>query len=95
MRKLVSYSKMNPELATALNIQFPNGIEQNVSTTKVGTQIVQTVMFEWDGISTILGNNHAGITIQKARFGVKLVRFDDQEYFDMLRSKLMWGVRKS
>ncbi len=50
MRKLVSYSKMNPELATALNIQFPNGIEQNVSTTKVGTQIVQTVMFEWDGI---------------------------------------------
>ncbi|GMQ83012.1 MAG: NAD(+)/NADH kinase [Rhodothermia bacterium] len=52
-------------------------------------------VFTSDGMSTILKGNTSGLIIKRAAHSVRLVKFDDQEYFDTLRSKLMWGVRKS
>ncbi len=52
-------------------------------------------VFTSDGMSTILKGNTSSLIIKRATHSVRLVKFDDQEYFDTLRSKLMWGVRKS
>lgn len=52
-------------------------------------------VFAADGMNTVLKGNTPSIIIKRADHSVRLVKFDDQEYFDTLRSKLMWGVRKS
>ena len=52
-------------------------------------------VFTSDGMSTVLGGNSSSLIIERSTHSVRLVKFDDQEYFDTLRNKLMWGVRKS
>ena len=52
-------------------------------------------IFTADGISTD-GNLHEDpISISRADSRVRLIRFKDQDYFSTLRSKLMWGARKT
>ena len=49
-------------------------------------------VFTSDGISTVLGGNTSSIIVKRAMHSVRLVKFDDQEYFDTLRNKLMSPV---
>ncbi len=44
-----------------------------------------------DGQSLTLHEPNLPITIRKARHSVRLVKFPDQDYFQILRRKLMWG----
>lgn len=51
-------------------------------------------IFTSDGIGTTLDGDSPNIRIQKAEHSVRLIKLADQEYFETLRNKLMWGVRK-
>lgn len=48
-------------------------------------------MISLDSQSKIVGTD-VEISVSKADFQVGLVRFGPNDYFDMLRSKLMWGI---
>ncbi len=48
-----------------------------------------------DGKSRTLAGQDECITIKRAEHTVNLVKMAEQDYFGTLRSKLMWGVRKT
>ncbi len=48
-----------------------------------------------DGKSSVLTNQPLRLTIRRARHTVNLIKLPEQHFFQTLRSKLMWGVRKS
>jgi NAD+ kinase len=48
-----------------------------------------------DGKSSVLTNQPLRLTIRRARHTVNLIKLPEQHFFRTLRSKLMWGVRKS
>ncbi len=48
-----------------------------------------------DGKSSVLTNRPLRLTIRRARHTVNLIKLPEQHFFRTLRSKLMWGVRKS
>ncbi len=48
-----------------------------------------------DGVNEIDALKGDAVTVCKASHHVHLIRFPDQEYFSTLRTKLMWGTRKS
>ena len=50
MKKLINYSKLTPDLVNVLNLQFPNGLNRNSSTVKMGDRRMKTITFECDGI---------------------------------------------
>jgi NAD+ kinase len=52
-------------------------------------------VFTTDGINHKNALASGGVRIKKARHSVKLVRFNDQDYFSTLRNKLMWGAHRS
>ena len=52
-------------------------------------------VFTSDGVHHNNSVTKTGLTIRKAEHQVKLVRFPDQDHFSTLRTKLMWGARKS
>ena len=51
--------------------------------------------FTTDGMSQANALSNGPVVIKKANHMVKLVRFNDQDYFSTLRTKLMWGVHRS
>ena len=52
-------------------------------------------LFTADGVHHQNCITQEGLCIQKAGNGVNLIRFKDQDHFSTLRTKLMWGARKS
>ena len=52
-------------------------------------------VFTADGVHHNNSVTKTGLHIRKAGHRVKLVRFPDQDHFSTLRTKLMWGARKS
>lgn len=48
-----------------------------------------------DGKSSVLTNQPLRLTIRRARHTVNLIKLPEQHFFQTLRSKLMWGVRKT
>lgn len=52
-------------------------------------------IFTADGVSSADSLVGETITVRKANHRVRLIRFHDQDYFSTLRSKLMWGARKT
>jgi Predicted sugar kinase len=55
----------------------------------------QPYVFAADGRSSMFENHSLQFTIQRASHTVNLVKLPDQHFFHTLRSKLMWGVRRS
>lgn len=52
-------------------------------------------IFTADGVSSDDSLIGESITVKKADYKVRLIRFHDQDYFSTLRTKLMWGARKT
>jgi NAD+ kinase len=50
-------------------------------------------VFSADGRTRTFDTDGLTVRIQKARHAVNLVKLDGRDYFQTLRSKLMWGVR--
>jgi NAD+ kinase len=55
----------------------------------------QPYVFAADGRSTLFEEHNREFTIERAHHTVNLVKLPDQHFFHTLRSKLMWGVRRS
>lgn len=55
----------------------------------------QPYVFAADGRSTLFDEHGLQFTIQRAHHTVNLVKLPEQHFFHTLRSKLMWGVRRS
>ncbi|PQJ34554.1 ATP-NAD kinase [Salinibacter sp. 10B] len=55
----------------------------------------QPYVFAADGRSTMFKEHGLQFTVQRAPHTVNLVKLPDQHFFKTLRSKLMWGVRRS
>lgn len=55
----------------------------------------QSHVFTTDGFSHPNALSGGSVVIRKAGHRVKLVRFEDQDYFSTLRNKLMWGAHRS
>ena len=51
-------------------------------------------VFNADGKSTVFAERTMKLTVQRARHTVNLVKFSGQHFFQTLRTKLMWGMRK-
>jgi NAD+ kinase len=55
----------------------------------------QPYVFAADGRSVLFEEHDLRFTIDRAHHTVNLVKLPDQHFFHTLRSKLMWGVRRS
>ncbi|MFB6248294.1 MAG: NAD(+)/NADH kinase [Salinibacter sp.] len=55
----------------------------------------QPYVFAADGRSTMFEDHGLSFTIERAPHTVNLVKLPEQHFFQTLRSKLMWGVRRS
>jgi NAD+ kinase len=55
----------------------------------------QPYVFAADGRSTMFEEHDFEFAIERAPHTVNLVKLPDQHFFQTLRSKLMWGVRRS
>ena len=55
----------------------------------------QPYVFAADGRSTLFEEHDLQFTIERAHHTVNLVKLPSQHFFHTLRSKLMWGVRRS
>jgi NAD+ kinase len=55
----------------------------------------QPYVFAADGRSTVLHEHELTFTVRRAAHTVNLVKLPGQHFFETLRSKLMWGVRRS
>jgi NAD+ kinase len=55
----------------------------------------QPYVFAADGRSVLFEEHDLRFTINRAHHTVNLVKLPDQHFFHTLRSKLMWGVRRS
>ena len=51
-------------------------------------------VYAYDGKSVIVDNSTGAFRISKANHSVNLVKLSDSDFFETLRSKLMWGYRK-
>lgn len=51
-------------------------------------------VFAADGKSTTFADTDVSFTIRRAQHSVKVIKFENQHYFQTLRNKLMWGLRK-
>jgi NAD+ kinase len=55
----------------------------------------QPYVFAADGRSTLFDEHGLQFTVERAAHTVNLVKLPSQHFFHTLRSKLMWGVRRS
>jgi len=55
----------------------------------------QPYVFAADGRSTLFDKKNLAFTVKRAQHTVNLVKLPGQHFFRTLRSKLMWGMRRS
>ncbi|PSQ58370.1 MAG: ATP-NAD kinase, partial [Bacteroidetes bacterium QH_10_64_19] len=55
----------------------------------------QPYVFAADGQSTMFEEHGLQFTVERAAHTVNLIKLPDQHFFHTLRSKLMWGARRS
>jgi NAD+ kinase len=53
----------------------------------------QSYIFAADGLTSPIRDDGLKITIRRAAHSVNLVKLPEQDYFETIRSKLMWGIR--
>lgn len=54
----------------------------------------QPYVLAGDGLSTVIERDDLTITIRRAAHTVNLIKLPEQHYFQTIRSKLMWGLRR-
>ncbi len=54
----------------------------------------QAFVLAGDGASTEYTSGSVDVMFTRADFAIRVVRLEDQHYFDTLRNKLMWGLRR-
>ena len=58
-----------------------------------GSETSEKILFSYDGI-ILPHNSELDVEITQSEFSVNLIQLPDQNYFETLRTKLMWGVDK-
>ncbi len=79
-----------PHSLTVRPIVLP---ESAVLTVRVRTPGLPHVV-SLDGHGSVFERGETEVTIRRASHVVRLLKMTDQDYFQTLRNKLMWGVRK-
>ena len=59
----------------------------------VRLRVDQEVMLTMDGQVGVPLREHDVVEVQKARARIRLVRFEQKDFFSVLRTKLRWGER--
>ncbi len=58
-----------------------------------GSETTEKILFSYDGI-ILPHNSELDVEIIQSEFSVNLIQLPDQNYFETLRNKLMWGLDK-
>ncbi len=79
---------INPHTLTTRPLVLPSDRTLTVRVEKE----VEHVLFSYDGKIMEINENQLEVTIQQSDHSVKLIQLKGQNYFDTLRTKLMWGL---
>lgn len=80
---------INPHTLTTRPLVLPS---DKILTVK-GSETTEKILFSYDGI-ILPHNSKLDVEIIQSEFSVNLVQLPDQNYFETLRNKLMWGLDK-
>lgn len=86
---VVVLTPINPHTLTTRPLVLPSGRMITVRTGNSG----DNVLFSYDGI-VLPHNSKLDINIIQSDFSVYLIQLPEQNYFETLRNKLMWGLDK-
>tara|TARA_R100001143_G_scaffold63597_1_gene73280 strand:- start:25391 stop:26278 length:888 start_codon:yes stop_codon:yes gene_type:complete len=80
---------INPHTLTTRPLVLPSDKKLTVKT----SETPENILFSYDG--TILPHNSKmDVEISRSEFSFHLIQLPDQNYFETLRNKLMWGMDK-
>lgn len=80
---------INPHTLTTRPLVLPSDKKLTVKT----SETPENILFSYDG--TILPhNNKFDVEISRSEYSFHLIQLPDQNYFETLRNKLMWGMDK-
>lgn len=80
---------INPHTLTTRPLVLPSDKKLTVNTSETS----ENILFSYDG--TILPhNNKLDVEISRSEYSFHLIQLPDQNYFETLRNKLMWGMDK-
>jgi NAD+ kinase len=80
---------INPHTLTTRPLVLPSEKKLTVKTSETS----ENILFSYDG--TILPHNSKlDVEISKSEYSFHLIQLPDQNYFETLRNKLMWGMDK-
>lgn len=80
---------INPHTLTTRPLVLPSDKILTVKT----SENPENILFSYDGIA-IPHNHKLDIGIKQSEYSVHLIQLPDQNYFETLRNKLMWGMDK-
>lgn len=80
---------INPHTLTTRPLVLPSDKILTVKTSETS----ENILFSYDGIS-IPHNHKLDVGIVQSKYSVHLIQLPDQNYFETLRNKLMWGMDK-
>ena len=80
---------INPHTLTTRPLVLPSNKILTVKT----SETPENILFSYDGIS-IPHNRKLDVGIKQSEYSVHLIQLPDQNYFETLRNKLMWGMDK-
>ncbi len=80
---------INPHTLTTRPLVLPS---DKILTVK-SSETSENILFSYDGIS-IPHNHKLDVGIVQSKYSVHLIQLPDQNYFETLRNKLMWGMDK-
>lgn len=79
---------INPHSLTTRPLVLPSTRSLEVTVPESSEQI----LFSYDGFIESVTFDAKGVTISKSDTSIELIRLPGQDYFETLRSKLMWGA---
>jgi len=80
---------INPHTLTTRPLVLPSDKKLTVKT----SEIPENILFSYDGI-ILPHNSKLDVEISRSEFSFHLIQLPDQNYFETLRNKLMWGMDK-
>ena len=80
---------INPHTLTTRPLVLPSNKILTVKT----SETPENILFSYDGIP-IPHNRKLDVGIKQSEYSVHLIQLPDQNYFETLRNKLMWGMDK-
>ena len=80
---------INPHTLTTRPLVLPSDKKLTVKT----SETPENILFSYDGI-ILPHNSKLDVEISRSEFSFHLIQLPDQNYFETLRNKLMWGMDK-